>query len=517
MTYPNTPLDPAITLAGWPWHGRAERAANTGSGTGDGILTLPDGRQIPVRGIDDSGDTYLWDIGRAPPTVATDDPHEQWLGKAIVRAGDSGLTAYGGVVVGWKMHAPGHGSIKANLSVGGLAGELGHGGIGADAYNGEHGWSERAELSLAELGLPGNFGDRVFFLELADIRSDGAAALYVVTFSATAGQQGIPLARAVVEARIAMAEVDGVLLRSTSLQVVAGFDQFASSFADEDSRADWTQWIKEDDGSKVTLPSGEDPPEGQWWVHFQWTTGQRNRLLTVSHPFWAWYSGATPVVASVELEAEWHESHSGDTSSYVRDYQLDFRYDAGLVCGGHRIGIDVESAFSLQEYYGVVGSPTGRDEVAYTLSVAVNGATVHTSSSPPVAGSVQYSPVLGLSPAAVDVYSWTSNPFYPSLTFGALDPPDPGEVAIGYPIRSTPPIPFERISNKILTPRISTLTDGAVTAIEFFAAITPSGVDAGHYTSNPANLSDPGFLSGSYNPITGEVVRHTPGKISTWV
>lgn len=71
------PEDAQVEICGWPWHGLIV----------DGVLTLPSGRTMLIANSDgfDFNNTSLWDIGLPDPAYVSDDPDEQWLGKAIIR------------------------------------------------------------------------------------------------------------------------------------------------------------------------------------------------------------------------------------------------------------------------------------------------------------------------------------------------------------------------------------------------------------------------------------------------
>ena len=69
------PEDAEVLQAGWPWHGLIR----------NGALTLPSGRTLNIYYAE--RDTSLWDIGLPDPPFETDDPDVEWWGKAIIRGG----------------------------------------------------------------------------------------------------------------------------------------------------------------------------------------------------------------------------------------------------------------------------------------------------------------------------------------------------------------------------------------------------------------------------------------------
>ena len=69
------PEDEEVLLAGWPWHGLIR----------NDVLTLPSGRTLDIAYAE--RDTSLWDIGLPDPPFETDDPDVEWWGRAIIRGG----------------------------------------------------------------------------------------------------------------------------------------------------------------------------------------------------------------------------------------------------------------------------------------------------------------------------------------------------------------------------------------------------------------------------------------------
>lgn len=90
--FPNSPLDEAPQVWGWPWHGLIRQPINAV----DSTLTLPSGRTMKMPPVRLANNTALWDVGMPIPEVETDDPDEQWLNRAILRGTDLS-EAYGGV------------------------------------------------------------------------------------------------------------------------------------------------------------------------------------------------------------------------------------------------------------------------------------------------------------------------------------------------------------------------------------------------------------------------------------
>lgn len=90
--FPNSPLDEAPQVWGWPWHGLIRQPINAV----DSTLTLPSGRTMKMPAVRTANDTALWSVGMPVPNVETDDPDERWLNRAIMRG--TGLAeAYGGI------------------------------------------------------------------------------------------------------------------------------------------------------------------------------------------------------------------------------------------------------------------------------------------------------------------------------------------------------------------------------------------------------------------------------------
>ncbi|MEN1478918.1 hypothetical protein AAIH16_35605, partial [Pseudomonas aeruginosa] len=93
MPFPNSILDDAPDVWGWPWHGLIKQAI----GAGGAVLTLPSGATMDMPSIALMQDSYLWDVGMPEPAVTTDNPDEQWLSKAILRGSGQ---CYGGMDAG---------------------------------------------------------------------------------------------------------------------------------------------------------------------------------------------------------------------------------------------------------------------------------------------------------------------------------------------------------------------------------------------------------------------------------
>lgn len=472
------PEDAKVEVCGWPWHGLIV----------DGVLTLPSGRTMALVNGQRGNETSLWDIGLPNPTYVPADPDEQWLGKAIIRG--SRYFYLGGnaqwpaieqqyqnppVYVGGQLYkARDLEAFTFDLPGGGW-------GVRVDIFiNGVRYQSN--VLSSADISLPPQFAPNGRgAASIIDHRWDRGRWLLQV--SIPDGARALPVA--ILEARLQVGPMAMTLVK------LAGADQV------------------------LALQLAEDTPLNQPVSAFLSGSGARplvagtyNATRTARFLSSAFYkNNADVALVYTNVEAISTLVAQGDNNVW-RDENINTA----------RIWLDgdlgttsvIEASFTEVADRPVISQPGTR-----TARYFIGADQVHERSEvlPTTASRRGYLPDTDYSAWVVD----TRLPLYFESVFtatGRSPTPGGGLTALG----------GSRASNNIFQPSVSvSWVDGPrITVRSVGSAITPSGIDPGgasfdsrnHTTDSQAASK---FGSGSYNPITGQVVRNQTDHFYSWV
>ncbi|MDP5721052.1 hypothetical protein P3805_01855 [Pseudomonas aeruginosa] len=496
MPFPNSILDDAPDVWGWPWHGLIKQAI----GAGGAVLTLPSGATMDMPSIALMQDSYLWDVGMPEPAVTTDNPDEQWLSKAILRGSGQ---CYGGMDAGSAAFIRGR-TVSATVSTSQTGGLLWF-----DVYFVDHGGAVPIEqqatsniLGWQDLGLESS--PHSLSVSLIDRGHDGTRRLYLVNYFKSASDTG---------ARAAFVELHlqptGSAGFFATLSVVATYPQVnyqitAISLPDVDLDVYTRIWRADSGGYE----QGPEAPPGET-VEYSVRSGNWQLTCAVERILWMWYgtSGALePLTYSVLQTWDW--SRTG-----------------GVVGGDH---VEVDEVYSVRYDLSLAAGSAGT-----TLQVA-HQSTSHSNMGSPDSTGTDISWQDFISGAAVASGNVTGQPG--------------GEHAIAFPDRATfqdvsdstneilwfqsslssfswqPNIAVQSFSNKILALRF--FRDDRQNGVQqryisLAPAVTPHGpqgaeildFDAGALTQQQRER----WLSGAYNPITGEVHRNDPSGYFAWV
>ncbi|WP_043309285.1 hypothetical protein [Pseudomonas sp. ML96] len=473
------PEDNAV-LFGWPWHGLIV----------DDVLTLGSGRTMPVDLY--SNDTWLWDIGMPEPVVTPEDPDEQWLSKAIIR-GVTSTSFYAGLGLTFGQAAFRSSPIylegerktvdqQTILAENSLEPDVG---VGVSVrVNGVTFTSNR--LRWPDVGLPEKRG----FLEgtFLDVGHDGARWLISISYGSTVCGYA-EAAFSVVEGDLAL-----VLTLLADNSAVAEWD----TTLDEPYVVPLNMWLAEITGGEIV--NAADNPGLSYYT----PTGDYTAHAIASCVFGAWYGqDGTPALLRLHLDA--YTDYSGTLGGTPYETGLEVhRGEIWLAVGGtetERVQFEVRKL--IENITGVGAEVT----VTYTLEDQVVVRTESFGSFQSIGRAIELD---------VDRHAWSGGAFSrpAELTqalhqFGKPAEPVPANLSIG----------AARPSNKICQPLgILTRLDATLYYLAG-AALTPHGLDAGVVVYDTAAGPVPlNFIYGSYNPITGEVIRNqVEGHAYSWV
>lgn len=471
MTYPNSPMDPKPEVWGWPWHGLIE-----GSGTFSGTLKIDDERSLTCRYLD-YNNTSLWDIGLSDPEIETDDPHELWLGKAIIRSalqGDNvyaaayGQRSYPGT---YPFYVEGHGTLQRDFDVAPdritkrvrLAGYV----LAPETINLEPVYIPFSSLAPPE--VLSAYAD--MSVEVLDNSPDGRRSLYAGYFFTTGAWASI--SPVIFEIELLGDPESGFALE---LHVVAPHEVAWSSarYPLSGDQGDFlmARWF---DGSETKITRRSEVPAGITPIA-SWPVGVETAHGLLECPVWAWYATGGVEVIRYQLEVQLVRTFSGDEIS--RSEAGEETHTTRLIRGGDTVSLVSARIF---ERHSVGGS-----EVSAFTDHYANGEYLF------------------------------REPQGPSdIPPGEIFPEQPPSMPL-FSANSRLPTDVASLSNKILCPARGSLRIAPGSFAAWYGdAITPAGVDSGvHKMTHPTNAA---FRRGCFNPITGQVVRNNPDKYQVWV
>jgi hypothetical protein len=484
MGFPNSPVDPEIVQWGWPWHGRIESAV---FGAATGTLRLPSGATMNIGRPTDHW-TYLWDIGMPAPDSDSENPDEQWWNRSILRSAASSSDAtvaywYGGVGAGgnvqrYPMYVPGRGVLMRRFEV-----QFNSNVTQATITLSVPGFADVSRTyTPAQLGLDVSDATPTSVQRTAmDCSPDGCATLMLLTPFRTAFEPVELFGRAIIELRARVLE-SGQL--DFELTVISRYSDktfsYENGFATQaDEQALYMYRFVSDTGDIHDGPTR--PSTGNWQPIASWPVGSNYRQHIDETPCWAWYdaNGAVEVLRYRHTALE-ECNYSGTYSS--------------------RSGFQRQT--SIRQL--LAGSRSASLVEITNANLSGNQSTTTESDTYTVDGEL-ISSTSYVAPADINTFS----PGY--LPPSAVTPQIDAELSRGYLV----------VSNKLLAPCIRQLSrDGGVTQEDWAGnALHPGGADVGrHIRLSTWPVADRNrWQTGSFNPITGQVVRHLRDLYCTWV
>lgn len=489
MAFPNSPVDPEIVNWGWPWHGRIESAT---LGAATGVLRLPSGATMTVRRPTDHW-TYLWDIGMPPPGIASENPDEQWLNKAIIRSPESGgarTTAawYGGATSGgnaqrYPMYVPGRGTLLRRFN------------LTPNDFN-QTSFTARLEVlgvgaveriyTRAQLGL--NVTDAevssVTITAMDNSPRGGRCLLLLVPNSL----QGELFGRSVIE----LTAIVGDLGLDIGLNVLARYSDKTASYENgfdsldaerAQTMAVWVSSVPDVPNFTGILADGPPGDPRQWQLGARWPVGGNTSSQSYEGVIWAWYKpdGSAELVKYRQASTT-SGSWSGGVTSRSGSYTT--TETRSVLAGGRSADLVIVSVVTLS------GDNMSADRVG---TLTIEGDLIRTGTE--TAGPIEL-----------------FVPSYLPIEIAPTEPPKISTFALG----------FMLLSNKLIAPYLPGIRrNPALPASEDWAgpALHPTGVHAGSQTRQSTWPEPERFCwaLGAYNPITGQVVRHLRDLYCTWV
>ncbi|PTQ70346.1 hypothetical protein [Pseudomonas sp. GV071] len=483
MGYPNSVLDPAPHVWGWPWHGLITQ---TGAG---GTLPLPSGRVIdcPVFG---GNWTYLWDIDMPPVDFEPDDPDEQWLTKGIIRAAANmdSCRIYGG-------RPYGSGPIKLGDHVGWLeirfdwvSGVMNFlvstsGNLGDGPFASESALSMTAEAAGFPATVPGGFPPQA---QILDRSRDGTRCIVRVSRSRSSGISGaetLALIEVQVSGEIAANEAALVLLAGGTT----------------------TRGV-------VTVTT-EPPPPPTGNITIGSSSAKVGTWITDSHMdavVWAWYKpDGTPDLISyqVHVYATQVTTLTGDAASQTGSLNLQLSQKRTLTSSLGSATTDVTSS----EVVTATAVSAGPLDITSTISMHVDDLEVLSmTSTQHSSGSIGMTGYWEALRTDIDPVEQALRWLYPSTTPAA-------QVYVGRQSLMS----FQGLSNNVVDMPVQYLDNpdlvNPTRLVVHSDALTPGGADIGQFTYHTAVTTKAGNSAGSYNPITGQVLRNQDTELFSWV
>ena len=484
MGYPNSVLDPAPHIWGWPWHGLMTQALERGT------LPLPSGRVIDCPAFGGNW-TYLWDIDMPPVDYSPDDPDEQWLNKAIIRSARTmdSCRIYGGKPCG-------SGPIKLGAHVG----EVGLNFAWADgvmafrvstfvSLEGPPVYVERdLTMTAAAAGFPETVpGGFIPQAAIIDRKADGSGLLVRVSRAREDFQRYNEETLALIEVRIS-GEFETM---AASLTLLAGG-------ATTRGVVTVTTAPPPDPAGVVTI--GSSSAKVGTWI----TDSQMDATV------WAWYlpDGSVDLIQyQVKIYAVQTNTLSGDASSQSGSLNLQLAQTRTL-SSNSAVATTVVNSSEV-----VNGSVDAEGAIHFTadISMDVDGYEVMTrTDSFDSSGALNFNSYW--EPLETDV-----EPVLQALRWLYPGTQPTSQAYIGRQSLMS----FEPLSNKVISCPVQyldypDLVNSPVLVVNS-EALTPSGADGGIFHYHTSVTIKPGNNSGSYNPITGQVLRNQDTPLFTWV
>lgn len=482
--------EPEDTLVafGWPWHGLIT----------DNELELPSGRKMACQ--HGGWDTQLWDVGLPDPEIEPDDPDEQWWPRSIVRAGvESGATSYGYFYSGsaefWQYTICPIRIVGSDVVLRGprLAANISNDPTRVVSLEfSSLPYSARVTFTRTQMGAPATIS-----LEYASIiDSDFSRGQWLIRASTGSGRL-----IAIIRAWLVVVGGDEALMA----EVVADYSECNQwvSVLDEPFRVPAASWLGWDVAAQAWVsepdwPGTKPPPMfgfvaigeyaaqavgsltvGAWFgaggdVEFQrmWVDSEINYSCT-NNPLQNYLSSETSI-----KDSRWLEYGEHATEALVFEFGDARLTDSGLV------GTSVSGAAQVQ---GEVVKTVAVTGTGYSVNAPVSHGDVHAP-----AGSADIESGLAIS-------AWLTNP-----VLGSVDVFNYTGVNV--------------LSNKLVQPSCYVRVSG--NEITWFGdVLSPHGVVPGTVVSRSVEGPTPLYIhKGTYNPITGQVVRNpTDGRRYSWV
>lgn len=466
------PEDAEVLQAGWPWHGLIR----------NGVLTLPSGRTLNIYYAD--RETSLWDIGLPDPPFETDDPDVEWWGKAIIRGG---RYFYGGGNPNWPLtqwvfaQPPVYvgGVVRRARDLRLLIVNTGGGvySIRVELYVDDVRYQSNIVLS-SDLGVPTVSS---FTGGILDHRWDRAR--WLASVGDNERRMGL------LEARLT-GSGSGLSLELTVLAVASEF---------------WEPEIVSDEPANIPASSRIDNgPYRDAPLPGVYTARRTARLLSTA------FYRLDAAVERVYLYAN-AESRFETTDVRIAPHTRKWVNTGEMWLQGETLG--ATSAVSFETSFEHTTNPTPPHPTRQVD--IIDGAAVREVTG--VSTAVDYVLLFG------DIPAWfTSGAYALSLDLKLGGFSAWGSSLSAYASRTSNNIYQARVSAQFFQPPSGTRVD----VVSLSSALTPSGVDPGEAFFDTRVPGDyPGgvsqalfrFETGSYNPVTGQVMRNSPQHSYSWV
>lgn len=490
MAFNNSPLDPVPEVFGWPWHGLITKTPAAGS------LALPSDRTMACEYCGNW--TYLWDIGMPAPVVASTDPDEQWLSKAIIR-GDGNLNntyIYGGK----HFNA---GPIKL-----------------------------RADVGCSALDYVFSAGTLYFSMVL--IREDGTGPVLTERqISITAAACGIDWPQDGEEFYIDVQAVDktpdgcGWLLRLSRFYAALPGDLETLAILELKVTGDFIapvlalSVVAAGTVARGVVTVEQEPAAGGLIVidSAEVKVGEHTTISRVDAVVWAWYlpGGAIDLVRLrvrvVAIEVGALSGTPGDTAASWSQTVTTTRTLSTATGAAETVQVVTQNlghTFSSDPSIG---------HASVAASLTIDGLVLLTHSSSHSAGvgpDLSWKSTFGA--IRLDIKPANQSFLLPFVVVGRIgDVFVEGVTLIGWQSLTS----FDPLSNKVLALRADYRDNGNLQSsprkVIYGAALTPGGPDVGQYQYHTDNPPPPGFKSAAHNPITGVSVRHLNTDLFTFV
>lgn len=460
---------------GWPWHGLIA----------DGNLELPSGRVIECKHV--GWDTQLWDIGMPDPGITSADPDEQWISVAIVRGEAIYNTweIYGGAA------SAGNSIYRAPTRINGQN----YRGIsiltGVEFSTGVltiSSGSLSVSITPAEMGLP--VGVRGLYASVID--SALSRGRWIVRYD---GDLSSRLAFLLVSLDMVSGELQ------MSVSVLASYADVGvyTGVIDETLNIPPTQRVRWRGGEMVT----KNPGDSGYFLPIGSHAARAIGHCVVN----AWFADD----GSVEMQRGWIEAETFyECLNPTEDAQTIVMGASGSVWLSNESGGVATEPIAFKFIY--TTRNVGISSSVRDVRLELNGDVVEEYS---FSAEKLYPIIL-----EEDWHAWsgvdgwiTGNDFYNSLNVG------PGWWNGSDLHKIYGSIFGSRPSNKLIQNAISVYRRDGSRKIALGHALTPRGVDLGLVTHDTIISPVPeNFYLGTYNPITGAVVRnHTDGRRYSWV
>ena len=475
MTYPNSPAEPYPEAFGWPWHGLISLEWQKFD---EPFVTLPSGAQMPITRFG-SCDTHLFDAGM-PPSTLTAEEDQAWWNKAILR-GSEGLTAWGGgafvpTVAGGQPYLLDYWPVATDLST--IT-------IYCSEWNGTT-WQPYPEVTveypanhaMAVIWAGSGIGWQISVGGMVMRGGAGERALYPISITYVGGGLKTFYPAGYVEVI-----VDPVSKTSSGVFHGAGAASMRLITDTFSPKPDgFVEYRSNGDGDPIILPSGQ--PKPNFYTQFRtWHVGAASAITEIERVACAWYkqNGAVEVIYA-GLRIEDQSSGSMNASSYISTQTLKL--------GGRSVATLV-----TQSSKAYLSSPP---RASYGFTITLNG-TLYDS----------FSEVSGNYTSMIAPAGQTGLTVVGDIKLST--------VADGRLIVAT----TGRMLSNTLATSLLDFYDYSDESKELHQldALSPSGWDNGTHIIIGAltEAENWAWLTGSWNPVTGQVARASKLYRYSWV